>query len=149
MVAVPGLTYANAVLCLSGEAPERDRQAGTGSVQAHTSGGDTGEDEMVLLHHERGGGKGDIRESATEASEGECRTTGDGSHYCRRQVDEMDEKNGCTASTFWVTDDLSGGGGAEAEGPNGQGNTASGATERDSCVAESCRRKVVPRVVSE
>ncbi|KAH7967382.1 hypothetical protein HPB49_024393 [Dermacentor silvarum] len=150
MVAVPGLTYVNAILCLSMgvreflERRQRDRQAGAGSAQACTRGGDTGGDAMDLLHRKRGGGKDDIRESATEASGGECRTTGDGSHHFRRQVDEMYEENGCTVSAFLVTNDLSGGGGAEAEGPNGQGNTALGVTERGSCVAESHRKKVVP-----
>ncbi|KAH7934094.1 hypothetical protein HPB49_021480 [Dermacentor silvarum] len=43
----------------------------------------------------------------------------------------MDEKNDCTASAFWVTEDLSGGGGAEAEGPKGQGNTAPGEPSSD------------------
>ncbi|KAH7979087.1 hypothetical protein HPB49_008059 [Dermacentor silvarum] len=131
MLAVPGLTYANAVLCLSSGVEEflerRQRETGRLALGMHrvTS-------VEAIQGKMRGGGKGDIRKSATEASRGECRTTGDGSHHIRRQFNEMDEKNGCTASEFWAIEDLSRAGGAEAERPNGQGNTAPAAEAKSS-----------------
>ncbi|KAH6920312.1 hypothetical protein HPB50_028701 [Hyalomma asiaticum] len=67
MVAVPGLTYANAVLCLSSGIREflerREREIGRlalGGAQTHTGGSGPRGDGVVLFHGERGDRQGSV-----------------------------------------------------------------------------------------